>query len=65
MVKINIFDGKEGTFIERVDYNVNKIVKSLKDGNAVEIYDVKSNEPIANYISFYFKTDQDGFASLY
>jgi len=71
MYWINIFDGKEGTFL----YNVSKkdigyledtILEELDNSNGVELYsgDFEESCPVDNYEGHGFKTDSDGFCSL-
>ena len=60
----NVFDGKTGEYLKRMEGEGIDIVHELLSGNAVEIFDGETNDPVANYEDDYFKTDFDGFASL-
>ena len=64
MIRINIFDGQEGNLIKQTNMSNNAVVVALKDHNAVELYYKNNDNPVSNYTTKYFKTDQDGFASL-
>lgn len=63
-VMINVFDGYSGEFRYTKQFDEKKVIHELKNGNAVEIYDKESNNPISNVMSNLIKTDSDGFASL-
>lgn len=64
MKRANVFDGKTGAYLKQVDVDCIDIVQELLAGNAIELFNCETNEPVANYEDSNIKTDSDGFASL-
>jgi len=65
---MNIFDGKEGTFLGKMQANTLPECEVLSEieldvNNAVEVYETATDFPVSNYNGKLLKTDSDGFFS--
>ena len=61
---VNVFCGKTGEFIKTDNIDNIDILKEIFSGNAVEIFDKESNDPVAGIVADDYKTDSDGFVYL-
>lgn len=64
MNEMNVFDGITGQFLYYGKFDETKAREELEKGNAVEIFNRTTNEPVRNTKSYSIRTDEDGFASL-
>lgn len=64
MNEMNVYDGDTGKFLYSGMFNEDKAKTELLKGNAVELYNAETNEPVRDVCSYSICTDSDGYASL-